>query len=93
MYFIIDSQCGGKSTCTQTGNSLNCKKHIIRCMFLMGQSKLFQHGFLNRHGLTYMTGSTITYLNNVLAFRFKGKMAGGEPDEQCRENLDSLPTG
>ena len=43
-------------------------------MLLMTQSKFLQHCFLYRHGLTYMTGSTVTYLDDVLAFRLKGKV-------------------
>ena len=72
--FIIYSQCRCKSAGTKTGNCLNGKHHIICSMLLMTQSKFLQHCFLYRHGLTYMTGSTVTYLDDVLALRLKGKV-------------------
>ena len=74
MYFIIDSQCGGKSTCTQTGYCFYGKKHVICSVFLVAQSKFLHQSLFYRHGFSHMTGCSVTHFNDIFPFRLKRKI-------------------
>ena len=54
------------------------------------EAKFFHKGFLDRHGFTYMTGSSVADLDHILTLRLKGKVLikGGNTVSLCLSNPD-----